>query len=44
MLARLNIYDIYTSAGHPSETGDAERLHQTIKRMLITHHNDYPHN
>jgi len=42
MLARLAINHIRTSVAHPSANGAAERLVQTMKRMLSRHVNDHP--
>jgi transposase InsO family protein len=44
LLSRLGIHHINTSANHPNANGVIERLNQTIKRMLIAHHGDYPNN
>jgi transposase InsO family protein len=42
MLGRLGMNHIHTFANHPSANGAVERLNQTIKRMLIAGHVDYP--
>eukprot|EP00884_Botryococcus_braunii_P008103 jgi/Botrbrau1/17294/Bobra.0015s0051.1 len=44
MVSRLGIYHTYTSANHPSANGVAERMVQTIKKMLTTYFTEHPLN